>query len=192
VTRQADPVVLQVMGPSDAEIIAAVLGGDTGMYRHLVLRYQNTYRRYATRVLGSGDDADDALQLAFVRAFRGLASCRTPERFAAWLYQIVVNECRTFASRRTRRERRIVADEELLHQIAVGEQPESGSLGIEDVQRALDDLPLEQREAFVLKHVEDLSYDEMADLTGASVSALKMRVKRACDRLRELLEEVPQ
>jgi RNA polymerase sigma-70 factor (ECF subfamily) len=47
-----------------------------------------------------------------------------------------------------------------------------------------------QREAFLLKHVEDLSYEEIAELTGVGVSALKMRVKRACDRLRELLQEV--
>jgi RNA polymerase sigma-70 factor (ECF subfamily) len=51
-------------------------------------------------------------------------------------------------------------------------------------------LPAEQREAFLLKHVEELSYDEMAELTGISVSALKMRVKRACDELRDLLKGV--
>ena len=160
------------------------------MYRHLVLRYQNAYRRYAARVLGSADDADDALQLAFVRAFRSLASCRTPDRFAAWLYQIVVNECRTFAARRARRERRIVADETALEQTPAADPRDDE--GPEEIQRALDTLPIDQREAFVLKHVEDLSYDEMAELTGVGVSALKMRVKRACDRLRELLEEVPR
>jgi len=51
-------------------------------------------------------------------------------------------------------------------------------------------LPTEQREAFLLKHVEELSYDEMAEMTGVSVPALKMRVKRACDGLRDLLEGV--
>jgi RNA polymerase sigma-70 factor (ECF subfamily) len=178
------------MGPSDAEAISAVLRGETGMYRHLVLRYQNTFRRYAARVLGSADDADDALQLAFVRAFRSLASCRNPDRFAPWLYQIVVNECRTFAARRARRERRIVDDESALEQASAAEPADEH--GQEEIQRALDTLPIDQREAFVLKHVEDLSYDEMAELTGVGVSALKMRVKRACDRLRELLEEVPR
>ena len=60
----------------------------------------------------------------------------------------------------------------------------------EQIERALDELSPEQREAFILKHVEEMSYEEMADVTGAGVSALKMRVKRACERLRELLEEV--
>ncbi len=58
----------------------------------------------------------------------------------------------------------------------------------EDIQRALDQLDSEQREAFVLKYVEELSYEEMSELTGAGVSALKMRVQRACARLRKLLE----
>lgn len=57
------------------------------------------------------------------------------------------------------------------------------------VQRALAALPVEQREAFLLKHVEELSYDEIARITGAGLSALRMRVKRARDRLAELLEE---
>ena len=58
-----------------------------------------------------------------------------------------------------------------------------------EIDRALDQLDSEQREAFLLKHVEGLSYEEMSELTGAGVSALKMRVKRACDRLRGLLQE---
>jgi len=58
------------------------------------------------------------------------------------------------------------------------------------IERALSMLPTEQREAFLLKHVEELSYDEMSEMTGVSVPALKMRVKRACDGLRDLLEGV--
>ena len=58
------------------------------------------------------------------------------------------------------------------------------------IERALGMLPTEQREAFLLKHVEELSYEEIAKMTGVSVSALKMRVKRACDALRDLLEGV--
>src|SRR5947199_119508 len=60
----------------------------------------------------------------------------------------------------------------------------------EEIDRALGRLRPEQREAFLLKYVEELGYDEMSRLTGAGVSALKMRVMRACDRLRELLSDV--
>jgi len=173
---------------ADAALVAATLNGDLNSYGVLVRRYQDTYFRFAVRMLGDREDADDALQSAFVRAFRALRDCREPARFGAWLYQIVINECRTLGSRRARRERRIVPAEGELERRGV-EHPEGASADMQEIQHALDQLDADQREAFVLKHVEELSYEEMADLTGAGVSALKMRVKRACDRLRELLEE---
>lgn len=171
----------------DAELVAAVLRGDVEAFASLLRRNQDACFRFALRMLGSRDDADDALQSAFVRAFRKLRECRDPSRFRAWLQQIVVNECRTLAVRRDRRERRLVRDAQAMESPAVVPSPEpSGE--VEEIQRALDRLDAEQREAFILKHVEELSYEEMSELTGAGVSALKMRVKRACDRLRQLLE----
>jgi len=70
------------------------------------------------------------------------------------------------------------------------EHPEEQNAWREEIQRALLALDEDQREAFLLKHVEELGYDEIAELTGVGVSALKMRVKRACERLRALLHEV--
>jgi RNA polymerase sigma-70 factor (ECF subfamily) len=70
------------------------------------------------------------------------------------------------------------------------EHPEERTAWREEIQRALLMLEEDQREAFLLKHVEELGYEEMAELTGVGVSALKMRVKRACERLRALLQEV--
>ena len=86
--------------PSDAECVGAVLAGDAEAFATLVERYQHEYMRFAVRMLGSREDADDALQAAFVRAYRALAQCRDPGRFGAWLYRIVANECRTRAARR--------------------------------------------------------------------------------------------
>lgn len=171
---------------SDAELVARVLSGDTDAYGVLVRRYQDAFFRFATRMLGSRDDADDALQSAFLRAYRSLRFCRNPGRFGAWLHQIVVNECRTFGARRTRRERVVMSDS-----VEMERAVEMQSEQVEDmdvIQRALDQLEDSQREAFVLKYVEELSYDEMAVLTGVGESALKMRVHRARERLRQLLE----
>jgi RNA polymerase sigma-70 factor (ECF subfamily) len=181
---------------SDPVLVAAVLAGDVDAFAALARRYRDTHVRFATRTLGSRADADDVLQSAFLRAYRNLGACREPERFAAWLSQIVVNECRTYASRRSRRERRFTDDAHALDNVAAepgGFSTEGAALGDdtrEEVGRALARLGPEQREAFVLKHVEELSYEEMAQVTGVGVSALKMRVKRACERLRELLEGV--
>jgi RNA polymerase sigma-70 factor (ECF subfamily) len=177
-------------GTSDASLVASVLAGDTEAFAVLLGRYRDAYTRFAVRMLGNMEDADDALQLAFLRGYRHLASCKEPERFRAWLFQIVVNECRTFGTRRGRRELRVVRDDVELERAAGPDAPDV--LLREEIQRALRLLDVEQREAFVLKHVEELSYDEMAELTGAGISALKMRVKRACERLRELLEGVHQ
>lgn len=173
----------------DAVLTAAVLAGDVGAFAPLVHRYRDRYARFAVRMLGSRDDAEDVLQSVFLRAFRNLRKCKDPARFHAWLYQIVVNECRSFATRDGRREQRLVRGEAALESIPTPSFADDQGLR-EQLQRALDQLVPEQREAFLLKHVEELEYEEMAGLTGAGVSALKMRVKRACERLRELLEEV--
>jgi RNA polymerase sigma-70 factor (ECF subfamily) len=144
--------------------------------------------RFALRMVGNHDDAEDALQSAFIRAYRAIDRCRDPSRVGAWLYQIVANECRSLAIRRTRRERRIVRDELTLRAATADGEAEQDVL--EDIEYALAQLDVDQREAFIMKHVEQLSYEELAAITGDGISALKMRVKRACSRLRALLEGV--
>ena len=155
----------------------------------LVDRYRDRYARYALHMLGNREDAQEALQDAFMRAYRSLARCEDPERFAAWLFRILVNRCRTLGARRGRRARTFVADELALLS-ASHEHPAEQTAWREEIDRALQQLRPEQREAFLLKYVDELGYDEMSQLTGVGVSALKMRVMRACDRLRELLSEV--
>ena len=173
----------------DASIVAAVLTGNTDAYGILVSRYRDAYARFAARMLGSLEDADDALQLAFVRAYRNLGQCRDPDRFGSWLYQIVVNECRTLAARRTRRERRMIRDDAKMD-AASTEHPAGETALRDEIQHALDRLDSAQREAFLLRHVEGLGYEEISEITGVGISALKMRVKRGTERLRELLEGV--
>ena len=176
-------------GSSDAVIVDRVLRGDVEVYRTLVERYRDRYARYALHMLGNREDAEEALQDAFTRAYRSLGRCDEPERFAAWLFRILVNRCRTVGARRGRRSRTFVVDDGALLAAAVDHPADRGAWR-EEIERALQRLRPEQREAFLLKYVEDLGYDEMSRLTGVGVSALKMRVMRACDRLRELLSEV--
>lgn len=172
---------------SDAELVATVVSGDIEAFGALLGRHRDPCWRFALRMLGNHDDAEDALQEAFVRSYRNLGACREPARFGAWLYRIVVNECRTRAIRRHARERRFVSDESAEAPVPPAADVEALR---EEIGRALALLVPEQREAFILKYVEDKSYDEMAEVTGVGISALKMRVKRGCERLRELLEGV--
>src|SRR3954470_11996505 len=176
-------------GSSDAVIVARVLRGDVEAFRVLVERYRDRYSRYTFHMLGNREDAEEALQDAFTRAYRSLSRCEDPERFAAWLFRILVNRCRTMGARRGRRSRTFVVDEIALLE-ASEEHPAEQTAWREEIDRALQRLRADQREAFLLKYVEDMGYDEMSRLTGVGVSALKMRVMRACERLRELLGEV--
>jgi RNA polymerase sigma-70 factor (ECF subfamily) len=176
-------------GRSDALIVEQVLSGDVDAFATLVSRYRDSCGRYAMHMLGNREDAEEVLQDAFVRAYRSLPRCEDPERFGAWLFRILVNRCRTTGARRARRSKTFLDDEGALLN-ASEEHPAEQWAWREEIDRALADLRPEQREAFLLKNVEGLGYEEMAELTGVGVSALKMRVMRACDRLRVTLQEV--
>jgi RNA polymerase sigma-70 factor (ECF subfamily) len=170
----------------DEVLVRRVLGGDVEAFAGLVARHRARGLRFAGAMLGDAGDAEEALQDAFVRAYRGLGRCREPAKFGTWFLRILVNRCRT-RLRARRRARVFVRDEAALERAAApaGPDPEWR----EEIARALARLDPLQREAFLLKHVEGLEYDEMARLTGAGTSALKMRVMRACEHLRELLRE---
>lgn len=173
------------VSPSDAELVQRVRQGDLDAYGLLMVRYRLRFGRYAFHLLGNESDAEEALQDAFILAYRSIERCRAPDRFGAWLFRILVNRCRTAAVRRGRHDERR-APLEAADRVGVP-HPGENAMRREEIQRALASLAPDQREAFLLKYVEELSYEEMVELTGAGESALKMRVKRACERLRLLL-----
>jgi RNA polymerase sigma-70 factor (ECF subfamily) len=177
---------------TDAELVRAISEGDLDAFAALVERYRDACTRFAVRMTGSALDADDVMQSVWMRALRNIRSCKSPDRFGAWLYQIVLNESRTFTKRRQHRDSRFIDDEFVVDSIPAAEQPDLATREETraEIQRALDTLPAEQREAFLLKYVEEMDYETMSELTGVGVSALKMRVKRAAGRLRNLLEGV--
>jgi len=174
---------------TDDLLVRRALDGDARAFTALVDRHAPACLRFAARMLGNADDAEDAVQEAFVRAHRALHRYESRETFRAWLFAILVNRCRTSAVRRGRRLRRFVHDEPALDAAFVESDASASELRLE-LELALEALEPAQREAFLLKHVEQLSYEEMAAATGVGVSALKMRVKRACERLQRLLREV--
>jgi len=173
---------------TDRAIIQQVLAGDVEAFSRLVDRHYDRCARIAMRILGNREDAEEAIQDAFLRAFRALASYEDRERFSAWLSRILINQCRTIRARVQRRDE-VFSHLELsdAEWFVDGESVESAW---PDLERALAQLPVEQREAVVLRYADDLTYEEMARITGAGESALKMRVQRAFARLRALLQEV--
>lgn len=181
--------MVDVSEASDTELVGRVLAGERDAYAGLVARYRDRLGRYAVRMLGNRPDAEDALQETFVRAYRSLGRCTDPERFGAWVFGILVNRCRTLGAQRARRERVHVADESALSRAATGDDPAERQALREAIGAAMERLAPALREAFLLKFVEDLSYEEMAAMTGASIPALKMRVSRARAELRRILSE---
>lgn len=176
--------VSPIVASSDVDLVVRARGGDLDAFTVLVARYRDRFVRYARHMLGTHEDAEEAVQDAFVRAHRALSQC-DPDRFAAWAYRILVNRCRTMARRRrwwkTRADPLDQANE-------VGVPHPAGTAAWrEEIDRALTVLSEEQREAFLLKYVEDMSYQEISTATGASIPALKMRVSRACERMRGML-----
>jgi RNA polymerase sigma-70 factor (ECF subfamily) len=173
---------------TDSAIIHRVLKGDAEAFAELVDRHYDRCARVAYRILGNWEDAEEAIQDAFLRAFRALGSYEDRERFSAWLTRILVNQCRTMNARVQRRE--AVFSDLDLRDVRGFSAPEGAESAWPDLERALAQLPREQREAVVLRYADDLTYEEMARITGAGESALKMRVQRAFARLRDLLREV--
>ena len=174
---------------TDAQVVRDVLDGDRDAYRLLVRRYGDMLYGHALRMSGNGDDAADLVQRALVKGFRKLRSCRDPERVGAWLFRILANMCKDHVRSPRRAD---VSVSGLAAVLPGGGDPEADAAGAEirgRVWSALDALTPEQREAFILKHVEGRSYEEIAAVMDLSVASLKMRVHRAREALRGLLEE---
>jgi RNA polymerase sigma-70 factor (ECF subfamily) len=192
------PPALQLLRPSaepappsgSAErslLVRSAQAGDVRAFAALVDMYYARCLRFALHMLSNRSDAEEAVQDTFVRVYRALPSYVEQESFEPWLFRILANRCRSAGTRERRR----------AEFVEFGEVPDRASehrhddaiAWREEIAMALAALPTEQREAFLLRHVEDLSYDDMSAATGAGVSALKMRVKRACDALRSWLTE---
>ena len=174
---------------TDRVIIQRVLEGDVEAFACLVDRHYPRCARIAVRILGNREDAEEAIQDAFLRAFKALGDYEDRERFSSWLTRILVNQCRTVLARTKRRDALFAELDPRRLDFIVAAEPDEGTWV--ELEHVLGQLPAEQREAIVLKYADDLTYEEMSRITGAGESALKMRVQRAFARLRAMLQEVP-
>ena len=161
--------------------------GSDRAFGEIVRRYQDLLYRHAERMTGRQDDAEDVVQSAFIKAHRNLRRCRDPERVGAWLFRIGANACKDYLkSKRT-----MIPVEKIPDLVATDGNPERETeLGTirSEIEQALRSLPVEQREAFLMKHVEGWSYTEMSETLDVSVPALKMRVHRAREEMQVLLQ----
>ncbi len=171
---------------TDQLIIQRVLAGNRDAFKTLIQRYTDPLYRHALCMTGSPDVAEDILQLSFIKAYQHLAEVRG--RFDAWVFRIVANGCKDWLKNIRRSHLSYDEDDQPSGYATPDEELDRTELRT-DLDRALATLPASLREAFVMKHVEGRSYEEMADLLGTTVGALKMRVHRAREALQALLEE---
>ena len=175
---------------SDAVLVGKVLAGDTHVFGRLVERYQDQMLAYVIYMGFSEPEALDVVQESLVRAFRHLERCGDPERFDGWLFKIVSNVSKTHATRAAKRRTEPLESYGASMEATEARPDEEAeaSWTREQVRRALDSVPHDQREALVLMYLQDLSVSEICEATGASASAVKMRLKRGREALRRELE----
>jgi RNA polymerase sigma-70 factor (ECF subfamily) len=186
--RPPDPPGAPDAAATDAALVGRVLAGDAEAFGALVDRHHARCLAIAVHLVGDRADAEDAVQEALLRAYRHLGRYREQDRFGAWLTRILVNQCRTARARARRPlpDHLDWADAERVAAHPADDVPPDAERR-EALARALGRLPDDQREAVVLRYADELSFAEMAAATGATPAALKMRVQRACRRLRALL-----
>lgn len=177
--------------PTEADLVGRARTGDVEAFEVLVRSHDDRMRALAFGMLGSRAAMDDALQDAYVKAFRALPSFRGESRFSTWLHRIVATTCVDHLRRRQRRREDVLTDEP---------EPIGGHIGDPsgdtvarrlDLRRALDRLDADQRAALLLVDGEGLSYEEAGTVLGIPAGTVSSRLSRARAELRRALTVEP-
>ena len=167
----------------DRELAIRASGGDAGAFRRLVREHSGLVYRVALRILGA-QEAQDASQEAWVRAWRNIENFRGDSAFSTWLYRITVNTCLSLRRKESRRKEREFSGDELpfLPEPGGGDaDPEAAALSAhqrEELLGALDHVRTEHRAALILRHMEGLSYAEIAQVLEVPEGTAKGWVSR--------------
>jgi RNA polymerase sigma-70 factor (ECF subfamily) len=183
--------------PKDADLVRQTLCGNTAAYNALVQRYQRQVYNLAYRMLGNAEDAGDLVQETFLRAYGALASFRQDASFLTWLYKIASNLC--IDQLRSRKAKSALS---LDVELEEGREPSADSreCGPEDnavrgavqdvVHRAILNLPERYRVVVVMRHLQDMSVDEIARALDLPTGTVKTHLFRAREMLRDRLGPV--
>jgi RNA polymerase sigma-70 factor (ECF subfamily) len=173
----------------DADAVARSRDGDLDAYAVLVARYTLRAHR-AAWLLGAGEDADDVVQEAFVKAFRALPKFRAGEPFAPWLLSIVANETKNLLRSRHRRNALTLRLSAMEPDAATPDTPFDEAVAGERRARllaAVNALPDRERQALICRYFLDLSEAETAQVLRWPLGSVKSRTSRALGRLRGLV-----
>ncbi len=184
----------------EGRLIELVRGGDTAAFEYFVRQYQKKITRMAYRFLRDSGEADCAAQETFLRAYRSLGDFREGSTFETWITRICINWCKD----RLKRRRLVVffhqaparghEDGEGLEAAAPAQDPspERRAVGREIRRRlaaAIETLSSRQRSIFVMKHFEEMSIPDIAEVTGLDAGTIKSHLFRASHKIRERLAD---
>jgi RNA polymerase sigma-70 factor (ECF subfamily) len=184
---------------SDEDLMLRVQAGEKACYDQLVQRYKVRLYNYVLRMVRDQDVAEEIAQDAFVRAYVNADKYRTIARFSTWLYTIATNLVRNRYRKKRRRPpvlsiffRSHDDDEELVHEIPdPSPDPEQLAVG-KDLERliaiATEQIPERYREPFLLREVNQLSYEEIRAVTGLKLGTVRSRINRARNHFRSIIE----
>lgn len=171
----------------DESLVARHHDGDEGAFGVLVARHRDRAWSVAMRTLGDPTEAADAVQDAFLSAFRSIGNFRSEAKFTTWLHRIVVNAC---IDRVRRRRATVPLDETVAATLADPADPFAGVEAEGDVGAALQRINLDQRVAIVLVDVQGFSVQEVAEMLGVAEGTVKSRCSRGRAQLAVLLRHL--
>jgi RNA polymerase sigma-70 factor, ECF subfamily len=185
---------------SDLSLVRRVQRGDKGAFDALVLKYQHKVVKLVMRYVRSPAEAEDIAQEAFIKAYRALPQFRGDSAFYTWLYRIAINTAKNAVVSRDRSPIDFDLDlqnpdesYEMQGRLADTETPEALTLTDEirtTVNEAIEALPDDLRMAIVLREIEGLSYEEIAESMGCPVGTVRSRIFRAREAIDRRLREV--
>jgi RNA polymerase sigma-70 factor, ECF subfamily len=180
---------------ADRSLVDAAAAGSREAFDTLVVRYQGPVLNLVLAMTAGDADADDLAQETFIRAWRSIAGFRADSTFRTWLFGIAINVIRTHRGRRSRRRQLFwspPADPDVaadpLERASVDDGIEAPLAMREVIDRALATLPVDMREAVVLRDVQGLEYREIAEALGLPLGTVESRIFRGRQQLRPLLE----
>jgi RNA polymerase sigma-70 factor (ECF subfamily) len=176
---------------SDQSLVNQAAAGSRDAFDELVVRYRRRVYNLVRALTGGDSEAEDLVQDVFIRAYRAIGSFRGDSAFRSWLYRIAINVVHTHVDKRRVRDAVLVApagDDDPMDEVATSDDLEQTLLRRQVIDRALGTLPEELRLLVVLRDVQGLKYDEIADVVKTPRGTVESRLFRARQRLRPLLE----
>ena len=177
---------------TENEIIQRVLNGDRDAYAPLVDEYKGPIFNLAYRMTGNYQNAEDLAQETFVRAYKALRRFNRKKRFFPWLYTITLNLIRNHLVKKRVAPYGTYIEPDCVIPQDDKQDPEQNAVRQQEIEKlnfCLQKIPLDLKEAVILRFYQGLSFKDIAEISGISLSAVKMRVYRALDKLRESMKE---